>query len=161
MDPVPEPAPGPEPTPTVLSAVLLDDKPALVVDTDPVAGAERGPLAAGDDPGPFSLLSHGMRLLPGFLGVAMPEDGVDVVLRLRGNALVLATVSGHEVLQVPVDDLPAGYLDAVQTHGGALAFLGRGVGVHDADDALEAARALHAACVDGRVVGGIVGLSVI
>ncbi|MFP5308989.1 MAG: hypothetical protein ACLGIR_05365 [Actinomycetes bacterium] len=161
MDPAPAPSPDPA-TPTVLSALLLEDKPVLAVDTDPTeAGATRGPLTAEADPLPWSLLAHGMRLLPGFLGVAMPEDGVDVVLRLRGNALVLATVTGHDVLAVPVDDLPAGYLDAVQTHGGALAFLGRGMGVHDADDARAAATALHAAAGAGRVVGGIVGLCVI
>lgn len=144
---------------TLLSTMVLGDKPALVVDVLSDRPDDE-PLDPGADPLIWSFLDRGVRLLPGFLGVPMPDDG-RIRLVPRSGQLVLLADDGTELLAIPVDDLPASWLDNAQTHGGALLFVGRGIAVADAEEAHEAARSIHEAAVAGRVVGGIVTLSVL
>lgn len=141
-----------------VSSLVLAGKPALAVDVG--ADGRRGPLTAEGDPVPWSFLAHGLKLLPGFLGVAMP-DGTRLSLALRAGRVTLVTAGGAEVLAVPVDDLPDGWLDAVGEHGGVLVFVGRDLDLVEAEEAAEVGGALHDAAVAGRVVGGIVELDLL
>lgn len=144
---------------TTVSTLVLAGKPALAVDVE-APDVDVSPLSAAGDPLPWSFLAHGLKLLPGFLGVAMPSDtGLRLALR-RGQA-TLVTRNGDEAIAVPVDDLPEGWLDAAQEHGGALVFIGRGLDVADAQDGADAGAALHAAAIAGRVVGGIAELDLL
>lgn len=138
---------------------MLAGKPAIAVDVE-APDLDVAPLRAATDPLPWSFLAHGMKLLPGFLGVAMPSD-TGLRLALRRGQVVLVTRGDDETLAVPVDDLPEGWLDAAQEHGGALVFIGRGLDVAGATDGAEAGAALHAAAVAGRVVGGIAELDLL
>lgn len=146
-------------TQTLLSTLVLGDKPALVVDVQS-GRPDDAPLSAEADPLIWSFLERGLRLLPGFLGVPMADDGRVRLLARDGQVTVVAD-DGTALLAVPIDDLPVSWLDNAQTHGGALLFVGRGIAVAAAEDAREAAQAIHAAAVSGRVVGGILALSVI
>lgn len=146
-------------TRTLLSTMVLGDKPALVVDVQNDRPADE-PLSATGDPVIWSFLERGLRLLPGFLGVPMPDDG-RVRLVPRSGQVALLAEDGTELLAVPIDDLPPSWLDSAQTHGGALAFVGRGIEVSEVEDAHAAAQRLHDAAVAGRMVGGIVTLSVL
>lgn len=141
-----------------VSSLVLAGKPALAVDVG--ADGSTGPLSEATDPVPWSFLAHGLKLLPGFLGVAMPDD-TRLRLVLRAGRVTLVTPGGAEVLAVAVDDLPDGWLDAVGEHGGVLVFVGRDLDLVGAEDAPEVGAALHAAAVAGRVVGGIVELDLL
>lgn len=139
--------------------MVLGDKPALVVDVQSDR-PDDAPLSAEGDPLIWSFLQRGLRLLPGFLGVPMGDDG-RIRLVTRSGEVVAVADDGTDLLAVPVDDLPGSWLDTAQTHGGALLFVGRGIAVAHAEDARDAAKAIHDAAVAGRVVGGILTLSII
>lgn len=146
-------------TQSLISTLVLGDKPALVVDVRS-GRPDDAPLDPQQDPLIWSFLERGVRLLPGFLGVPMADDG-RLRLVAQGGQVVVVAEDGAELLAVPIDDLPVSWLDNAQTHGGALLFVGRGIEVAGAEDAREAAQAIHEAAVAGRVVGGILALSVI
>lgn len=142
------PAPG---STTDVSLLLVGGRPVLVVDVPPPADHPGGALTPGSDPLPWSFLAHGFALLPGFLGVALPETD-DVVLRRRGSAWTLETRPGAAILSV--DDVPAVWGGACQRNGGAVVLLGRALRLPTSEAA--AAEALHEAARGARVVGAVV-----
>ena len=143
------------PTVTV-SYVLAAGRPLLVVEV--TSGAAGGALTAETDPVAWSFLDRGLKLLPGFFEVALPEE-TDLRLRIREGQLALTAPGDHVVTAAPLDNVPGDWLDACREEQAAIVLVGRGTGAGTAATPLEATRAVHEAAKAARVIGGVVPLA--
>ena len=136
-----------------VSVVVLGGRAALVIDV-PGEG-HTGPLTATDDPVVWSFTERGLKLLPAFLGQALPESDLLKVAAGHGQ-LALATPEHVDVVELDLDALPDGWFDAADAHEGVLLFVGRDLGVSGAEDEQTIGKALDTAAVDARLLGAVV-----
>ena len=126
---------------------------------DARSGDAERPLSA-DDEVLWSFLEFGLKLLPGFYGVNLPDDTRLSLVREAGQ-LVLQAVGGHVSVSSPIDDLPLEWLEAVEDQGGAILVVGRAIGAADHDTGKGVADAVDAAAKAGRVLGAVVDVRVL
>jgi hypothetical protein len=135
------------------SYVLAGDRPLLILDAR--SGDAGSPLSEGSDPVLWSFLAHGLRLLPGFYGVALSDD-TRLSLVHEAGQLALQAVGGGVDVAAPIDDLPSAWVEAVEDQGGAIVLVGRAIGAADHEDGKAVADAVDRAARAGRVIGGVV-----
>ncbi len=133
-----------------VSFVVLAGRATVIVDV-PGAGHD-GPLTAEGDPVVWSFTRRGLRLLPGFLGLPMPE-AADLVGVAAAGHFAVATTEDVDVLRVGLEDLPEGWVAAAEDHAGLLLFVGRDLELTGLDDERRIGTGLDAAAMQGRVLG--------
>lgn len=127
---------------------------------DARSGDPEPPLSEGTDPVLWAFVAYGLRLLPGFYGVALSDDTRLALVREAGQ-LVLQAVGGHVSVASPLDDVPSAWVDAVEDQGGAILIVGRAIGAADHDTAGEVLDAVDAAARAGRALGAVVDVRVL
>lgn len=140
------------------SYVLVGERPMLVLDAR--SGDAERPLSADDDAVLWSFMDYGLKLLPGFYGVNLPDE-IRLSLVREAGQLVLQAVGGHVSVSSPIDDLPLEWLESVEDQGGAILVVGRAIGAADHDTGKGVADAVHEAAKAGRVLGAVVDVRVL
>lgn len=134
--------------------VVLAGRALLVVDI-PGGDDVKGPLTAETDPVAWSFLARGLRMLPVYLGQAVPES--DELLVAAGHGQVaLTTTAEVDVLAVPHEEVPDDWFDAAEEHEGVILLIGRDMQIGGLDNEQAIGRALDAAATDARLLGGTI-----
>jgi hypothetical protein len=136
--------------------VVLAGRALLIADVQEQEGLT-GPLTAQGDPVAWSFLARGLRLLPAYVGQAIPET--DELLVAAGHGQVALTTSAEvDVLAVPHDEVPEDWFDAADQHEGVVVLVGRGLDVDGLDSEQAIGQALDEAAGAARLLGATVAL---
>lgn len=133
--------------------VVLAGRANLVVDV--ASEGRSGPLSAEGDPVLWSFTSHGLRLLPAFLGQSVPEAD-DLLVAAGHGSVALTTTNEVDVLAVDDDEVPDTWFDAAEEHEGVVVLMGRDLSLAGLSSEQEVGQRLDAAAKDGRVLGATV-----
>lgn len=135
------------------SVLVLGGRPLVVVDVD--GEGRTDPLSRPGDPVVWSFVDAGLRLLPGFLGQALPVCP-GLLLDLDEGAAFRTADAGEVALLVPSDELADEWRAACLHHGGCLLVIGRDVGLPVDGTAAEIGARLDEVSRAARLVGGVV-----
>lgn len=147
---------GAPPTGAGVHFLVLAGRALLVVDV-PADAAATGPLAADTDPVVWSFLGRGLRVLPAYLGQAVPETG-DLLVAAGHGQVALTTANEVDVLAVPHEDVPDDWFDAADAHEGVVVLVGRDLEVAGLDSEQAVGQALDRAAHEARLLGAAVAL---
>lgn len=134
------------------SYVVAGDRPFLVVEGP---GPADRPLSEETDPILWAFSRYGLKLLPGFYGVNLP-DGVPLEFRREAGELRLVATEGPLAIGEPLDDLPDLWLSTLEAQGAAILLVGRGIGFSEAPTARGITDAIDTAARAARVLGAVV-----
>jgi hypothetical protein len=153
------PTPADVGTDGVASAEVADDAVRLrflVARGLPLVVAEVRPVGRGTEL-TAALAQHGLRVLPGFLGVELPK-GAQVGFVLEGSELRLVDERDETLLRAPRGGIDDAWLAAARRLRGTMTVVVDRLDVDGDVDAATMAAAVEARARQGAAIGAIVGV---